>query len=179
MKTICLVVQNVYNIDPRVRRKAEALAAAGYSVDVLALCPQKGARSYSVNGVNVRTLSLGKKRGSLGRYFFEYLAFFLWVAFRVPYQMMARHYVVIDVNSLPDFLIFAPIVARWMGAKLVLDLHEITPEFFMSKYGIPENSLTIRFLAWLERISVKFADRVMTINEPIEELLARDRKSVV
>jgi glycosyltransferase involved in cell wall biosynthesis len=85
--------------------------------------------------------------------------------------MIRRRYAVIDVNSLPDFLIFAPIVARWMGAKLILDLHEITPEFYMSKYGIAENSWTIRLLAWLEKISVRFADRVITINEPIEDLL--------
>src|SRR5256885_11524164 len=34
--SICLVAQSDYQIDPRVRRKGEALVAAGYSVDVLA-----------------------------------------------------------------------------------------------------------------------------------------------
>jgi glycosyltransferase involved in cell wall biosynthesis len=171
MKSVCQVVQNVYDIDPRVRRKAEALVAAGYSVDVLALRADGGQKNYCLHGVNVRTLALGKKRGSLARYFFEYAAFFLWTFIRVPLQMLRRRYSVIDVNSLPDFLIFAPILARWMGAKLVLDLHEITPEFYMSKYGIAENSWTIRLLTYLEKISVRFADRVLTINEPIEDLL--------
>jgi glycosyltransferase involved in cell wall biosynthesis len=172
MKSVCQVVQNVYDFDPRVRRKAEALVSAGYSVDVLALSPPDGRKVYQLNGVNVRTLSLSKKRGSLIRYLYEYVAFFVWAFFRVPFQMIRRRYAVIDVNSLPDFLIFAPIVARWMGARLILDLHEITPEFYMSKYGIAENSWTIRLLAWLENISVRFADRVITINEPVEDLLA-------
>ncbi len=171
MPAVCQVVQNVYDIDPRVRRKAEALVAAGYSVDVLALRPEGGKRSYCLNGVNVRTLVLAKKRGTLARYFFEYAAFFLWTFFRVSVQMMRRRYSVIDVNSLPDFLIFAAVLARWMGAKLILDLHEITPEFYMSKYGIAENSGTIRLLTYLEQISIKFADRVITINHPIEDLL--------
>jgi len=127
MKSVCQVVQNIYDIDPRVRRKAEALVAAGYTVDVLALRAEGGKKTYTLNGVNVRTLSLGKKRGSLARYFYEYAAFFLWTFIRVPWQMLARRYAVVDVNSLPDFLIFAPVVARWMGAKLILDLHEITP----------------------------------------------------
>ncbi len=122
--------------------------------------------------MNVRTLALGKKRGSIARYLFEYAAFFLWTFIRVPVQMLRRRYSVIDVNSLPDFLIFAPLLARWMGAKLVLDLHEITPEFYMSKYGVAENSWTVRLLTYLETISVRFADRVITINEPIESLLA-------
>ena len=134
MKSVCFVVQNVYDFDPRVRRKAEALVAAGFSVDVLALRPSDGKKSYVLNGVNVRTVSLGKKRGSLARYFLEYATFFLWTFVRVTLQMLRRRYAVIDVNSLPDFLIFAPVLARWMGAKLILDLHEIMPEFYMSKY---------------------------------------------
>ena len=171
MKTICLVVQSVYDFDPRVRRKAEALVKTGYSVDVLALAPADGKTSYVLNGVNVSAISLSKKRGTLSRYFFEYLFFFIWVFFRAPLQMTSRRYSVIDVNSLPDFLVFAPIVARCMGAKLLLDLHEITPEFYMSKYGISEPTTTIRILTWLEKISVAFADHVLTINEPIENLL--------
>jgi hypothetical protein len=129
MKSICLLVQNVYDFDPRVRRKAEALAAAGYVVDVLALRPPDGRTTYTLNGVNVHTIALGKKRGSLVQYFFEYAAFFAWAFVRVPLQMRRRHYAVVDVNTLPDFLVFAPILARWMGAKIVLDMHEITPEF--------------------------------------------------
>src|SRR6266852_5892094 len=130
MRSVCQVVQNVYDIDPRVRRKAEALVAAGYSVDVLALRSHEGKKGFCLNGVNVRTLALGKKRGSLVRYFFEYAAFFLWVFIRLPLQMRKRRYSVVDVNTLPDFLVFAGIFARWMGAKIVLDMHEITPEFY-------------------------------------------------
>jgi glycosyltransferase involved in cell wall biosynthesis len=84
---------------------------------------------------------------------------------------MRRPYAVIDINTLPDFLIFAGVPAKWMGARLVLDMHEITPEFYMSKYRIAETSWTIRLLTFLERISFKFADRVITINAPIEDLL--------
>jgi glycosyltransferase involved in cell wall biosynthesis len=171
MTAVCFVVQSVYDFDPRVRRKAEALVDAGYSVDVLALRPEAGANEYVLDGVNVYTIGLGKKRGSLLRYFFEYSAFFVWALVKVPILMRRRRYAVVDVNTLPDFLIFAPIVARWMGAKLVLDMHEITPEFYISKYGIPEKSAVLRLLKFLERISFSFADHVITINEPVQELL--------
>ncbi len=173
MKSVCLLVQSVYDFDPRVRRKAEALIAAGYAVDVLALRGPNGKNTYTLNGVSVYTVSLGKKRGSLVRYSFEYAAFFLWAFVRVPLLMRRRRYAVIDVNTLPDFLIFAPLVARWMGARLILDMHEITPEFYMSKYGIAEGSCLVRLLKWLEKISVDFADRVITINQPIEDLLVQ------
>src|SRR5436309_15008609 len=173
MKSVCLVTQSDYRVDPRVRRKAEALVAAGYTVDVLALRAPRGEKRYALNGVNVCTVSLGKKRGSLARYVFEYAAFFLWVFVRVPLLMRRRRYAVIDVNTLPDFLIFAPVLARRMGAALVLDMHEITPEFYMSKYGISDRSWLIRLITWLEKASFDYADHVLTVNEPIQVLLVR------
>jgi glycosyltransferase involved in cell wall biosynthesis len=171
MKNICIVVQNSYDFDVRVRRKAEALIAAGYSVDVLALRLPEGKKTYVLGGVTVHTLSLGKQRGSLVRYGFEYATFFLWAFLRLSLLMRRRHYAIVDINTLPDFLIFAGILARWQGAKLVLDMHEITPEFYISKYGIAPDSWVLRFLKFQERISFNFADRVITINEPIQELL--------
>ena len=65
MKSACFVVQSVYDFDPRVRRKAEALVGAGYSVDVLALRPSNGEKSYSLNGVRVRTLSFRRQSVAL------------------------------------------------------------------------------------------------------------------
>ncbi len=171
MRPICILTQSFYEFDARVRRKAQALAAAGYSVDVLALRTPNGGKSYTLNGVNVRTISLAKNRGSLLRYVFEYTAFFLWAFVRLLLQMRRRRYAVIDVNTLPDFLIFAAAPGRWMGAKLVLDMHEITPEFYLSKYGTAENSWLIRLVKYLEKISFDYADHVITINEPIRNLL--------
>lgn len=170
-KRVCFITQSYYDVDPRVRRKAEALVAADYEVDVLALRDEGGEAAYSLNGVNIRTCTIGKLRGSQLRYAFEYLTFFLWACIRVTVQMFRRHYAVIDVNTLPDFLIFAGVFARWKGAKLVLDMHEITPEFYMSKYGIAPTSWMIRFVKYLERISFAFADHVITINDPIQHLL--------
>jgi len=171
MNSICILVQNVYEVDVRVRRKAEALASAGYSVDVLALAGPDRKKTYTLNNVVVHAVSLAKKRGSIFRYVFEYVAFFLWAFVRVLLLSRRRRYSVVDVNTLPDFLIFAAVPARWMGAKLVLDMHEITPEFYMSKYNVGANSWLIRFLTYIEKISFDFADSVVAISEPIRDLL--------
>ncbi|OLB87868.1 MAG: hypothetical protein AUI12_05915 [Acidobacteria bacterium 13_2_20CM_2_57_6] len=171
MKTICMLTQSWYDFDARVRRKAEALISAGYSVDVLSLTGRDGKKTYTLNGVNVYTLSLGKKRGSLVRYAFEYATFFVWSLLRLSLMMWRNRYVVIDVNTLPDFLIFAALPARWMGAKLILDMHEITPEFYMSKYGLAADSWSIGMIRYLEKASFNCADYVITISEPIRDLL--------
>ncbi len=185
MKSVCILLQNHYEPDIRVRRKAEALISAGYEVDVLALrSSNSDAKSYVLNGVTVHTVSLGKKRGSLFRYLFEYVAFFVWCFFKVMFLCRQKHYAVVDVNNLPDFLVFAATCAKWQGAKVVFDMHEITPEFYISKYGIKESSLVIRLLKVIERLSFTFADHVITINEPIRQLLisrglASEKTSVV
>lgn len=172
MKSVCILLQNHYEIDIRVRRKAEALVAAGYRVDVLALRSSysKG-KVYELCGVNVYTFALSKKRGSKVRYTFEYLAFLVWACCKLSVLMGQRRYAVIDVNTLPDFLIFAAFVAKWRGAKLLLDMHEITPEFLMSKYEVGAGHRQVRLAAWIEKISVGYADHVITINEPIQTLL--------
>lgn len=171
-RSACILLQNYYDIDIRVRRKAEALVSAGWSVDVLALRSHHGHKTYILNGVNVRTILLGKRRSSLARYVFEYLAFFFWALFRLTIQMPRRRYALVDVNTLPDFLVFASILAKWKGAKVILDMHEITPEFYISRYGIAEKSWLVRILKYQEKISFGFADHVITINEPIQDLLA-------
>ena len=113
MKSVCILVQNHYDMDIRVRRKAEALVGAGYSVDVLALRPaSSGDKSYVLNDVQVHTLSLGRQRGSLGRYAFEYLTFLVLVSVKLTLLSFRRAYAVIDVNNLPDFLVFAALPAE-------------------------------------------------------------------
>ncbi len=171
MKSVCVIVQHCYDIDIRVRRKAQALIAEGYSVDVLGLQGSNPQKQYTVDGVHVYTIALGKKRGSQIRYAFEYFAFLAWAMWRLTFLMLRRKYSMVEINTLPDFLVFAAIFARWMGAKVVLDMHEITPEFYMSKYGIPESSFWIRALKFQERISFNYADHVLTINQPIQDLL--------
>jgi len=115
----------------------------------------------------------GLKRGSLLRYSYEYAAFLIWCFYKLTVRMglQGRHYAAVDVNNLPDFLVFAAAYAKWRGAKVVFDMHEITPEFYVSKYGMQENSFVIHLLKWIEKISFNFADHVITINEPITNLL--------
>jgi len=185
MTSVCILLHNHYEVDLRVKRKAEALVAAGYDVDLLALHSSysKGSE-YELGGVKVHTISLGKKRGSLLRYLFEYLAFFMWAAWKVSILMRRKHYRVIDVNNLPDFLVFAALYPKWKGAKVVLDMHEVTPEFYISKYQIKVDSLLVRVLKHIERISFNFADQVINIDQPIEDLLvtrglARSKSTII
>jgi glycosyltransferase involved in cell wall biosynthesis len=172
VKSICILLQNHYETDIRVRRKAEALVSAGYQVDVLAIrSSYSKSENYDLGGVNIYAVSLSKKRGSRVRYAFEYLCFFFWALYKVSVLEHQKHYAVVDINNLPDFLVFACVYPKWKGAKLILDMHEITPEFYISKYRIKPDSWLVKILQFVEKISLNFVHHVININQPIEDLL--------
>src|SRR5436190_24278694 len=98
MKSICMLLQNQYDVDMRVRRKAEALVAAGYSVDVLALRGAKAQKTYTLAGVRVHTLALGKKPRALARYASESVALRLWALLWVTFQEPRERSALLEVT---------------------------------------------------------------------------------
>ena len=79
----------------------------------------------------------------------------------------------IQYHTLPDFIIFSGIIPKAFGAKLVLDMHEVMPEFYVSKFGFGMSHPLVKVLKLLERMSVWFAHAVIVINDPIKRLLLK------
>lgn len=170
-RRICVVVQSYYLRDPRVRREAEALSEAGYEVDVLTLKDKGEPWSETVNGVRIYRLPLGRKRASKLRYMFEYGLFLVLAGFAETLLHIRRRYSLVHINNMPDILVFSALLPKLTGTKVLLDVHDPMPEMFISKYGLDENSLLIRLLAFQERISCRFADFVLTVSEIMEDRL--------
>ena len=110
-------------------------------------------------------------------YLLSYLWFFVLSFFVVTKFYFKRRYQVIQYHTLPDFIIFSGIIPRMFGAKLVLDMHEVTPEFYMSKFGFGMSHILVKALKLIEKISVYFAHAVIVINDPIKHLLLKRCKS--
>jgi glycosyltransferase involved in cell wall biosynthesis len=110
-------------------------------------------------------------------YLLAYLWFFVLSFLAVSKCHLKRRYHVIQYHTLPDFIIFSGIIPKLFGAKLVLDMHEIMPEFYMSKFGLEMSNLSVKVLKLLEKISVSFAHAVIVINDPIKRLLLERCKS--
>ncbi|MFC1634694.1 glycosyltransferase family 4 protein [Planctomycetota bacterium] len=178
MKKICMVGYACYLADPRITKEAEALAQQGMIVDCFCLKEEGQPRSDVVNGVNIYRLPLSKYRGNNTiRYMLTYTLFCVLAFFSVTKSYFKQHYDVIQFHTLPDFIVFAGIIPKFYGVKLLLDMHEIMPEFYMSKFSVGRSHPLIKILTLLERISVWFADAVIVINEPIKRLLLQRCKS--
>ena len=173
-KKICMVAYTYYLHDPRVRREAEALAQQGLSVDCFCLRAKGQSKYEQVNGVDVYRLPLSKYRGASGMmYALAYLRFFVLSFFVVTKFYVKRRYHVIQYHTLPDFIVFSGMIPKMFGAKLVLDMHEIMPEFFMSKFGVGMSHTFTKILKWVERISVRFSDATIVVNNPIKGVLVK------
>ena len=75
-----------------------------------------------------------------------------------------QRYDLIHVHNIPDFLVFAAWYPKLTGSKVILDIHDIVPEFFESKFSVSDRSLLVRALRLVEKISAAFADHVILSN---------------
>ena len=167
-----MVVHSYYDEDPRVRREAEALVAAGHEVDVFALRRATDDETGILDGVVVRRLGVQRHQGAgIGVYLREYVSFLLRSGWALTRAHRRRRYGLVQVHSLPDFLAFAALPLRIVGIPLVLDLHEAMPEFFRSRFPGASRPIVHRLLVLQERLSTAIATAVVTVNPVMAERL--------
>ena len=53
------------------------------------------------------------------------------------------------------------LIPKLFGAKIILDIHDIVPEFYMSKFNAKEKSVFYKLLLFVEKISCMFSDQVI------------------
>lgn len=171
-RPVAIVVHAYFEEDARVRRKAGALVAAGRPVDVFAL-RRPGEPDVVVHGaLRVRHLPVGRQQGAgIGRYLAEYLEFLVRASVALARSHRSRGYALVDVNSLPDFLILAGLPLRLVGVPLLLDLHEAMPEFFASRFPRAASPLVRAGVLLQERLSIRLAAAVTTVNESLAQRL--------
>jgi glycosyltransferase involved in cell wall biosynthesis len=100
---------------------------------------------------------------------FEYIWAFVLFTIRLTRLELRQHFDIIHVHNMPDFLVFTGILPRLRGARLLLDLHDPMPELFMSKYDL-ERSTLIRLIELQERISLRFAHHLITVDDSFKRI---------
>jgi glycosyltransferase involved in cell wall biosynthesis len=189
-KRHCMVVFAHYPAgETRVQRQTEALINHGFEVDII--CLRVIYSGYEpptevVNGAQVYRLPVTRSYGNTNfvKQLLEYLAFFfraMWMLIRLYPR---RHYQVVQVHNLPDFLVFAAWFPKLLGARLILDLHDLMPEFYAARTGRGMSNWLVRIITWQEQLSCRFANHVVTVTELWRQTLIQrgvpsDKVSVV
>lgn len=161
---VCMLAYTFYENDNRVKRYAETLTHAGHKVDVIAL-RRIGQPFYSKhNNVNIFRIQrrLINEKWKLS-YLFRILCFFIKSLLFVSIKHFDRKYPLVHVHSVPDFEVFAAVFLKLTGARIILDIHDIVPEFYLSKFG-KNSTIAFPLLLMVEKLSCSFSDHVITSN---------------
>jgi glycosyltransferase involved in cell wall biosynthesis len=165
---VAMITHSFYEIDNRVTRYAEALAQRGDLVDVFALrrSPEFTERE-SIRGVSVNRIQsrLEKTRRSKLAYVWQLSRFFLTSSFKLTRNHIRKPYDIIHIHNMPDLLVFAAWYPRLTGARVILDIHDIVPELYSSKFAAGKRTLSVSLLKWIERRSARFAQHVIISND--------------
>ncbi len=163
---VCMVTYSFYESDSRIMQYAKALTERGDSVDVIALQAEETPKQEVIDGVSVFRIRSRKVNEKGARQYAWRILLFLATAFLFfARRRNWNRYDVIHVHSVPDFLVFSAAIPKYMGTSVVLDVHDILPEFCASKFGIKSDSIAFRMLMLVEKFSVGFADHVIAANE--------------
>ena len=184
-RKICMLVYSFYESDNRVMRYARALAERGDQVDVIALADGNQQPAFEViDGVRVHHIQR-RLRNEKGKYTYLYrlLKFCAKSSFVLSRLHLKHRYDLVHVHNVPDFLVYSAWLPRLTGARVILDIHDMLPEFFANKFGKPERSLYVRLLKLIERLSARFANHVIISNHLWSEKatarsMAREKCSV-
>jgi len=169
---IAMVAYTYYQTDPRCRREATLAASAGWDVHFYALAKNGQRSQQKIEGITLHELPLARYRGdSAVAYMGSYLRFLLMAKVAVFSGHLSRNYNVVHVNTMPDFMVATAILPRIFGAKVILDIHDVMPEIYMTKFQLPSNHWKIRLIRGIEVMSTHFAHTVLTAEHPKGELL--------
>ena len=171
---VCMLAYAFYESDTRIMQYATALAQRGDTVDVIALRRSESFAEFEVlSGVNVYRI---QSRTVNERGLFAYANRILRFLFRAMWFLHRKHaensYDAVHVHNVPDFLVFAALSPRLRGASIVLDIHDLLPEFYASKFGIGSTSLLFKILLMAERVSAAFANHIIIANHIWRDRLA-------
>lgn len=170
-KRICMIAMASYPGDPRIRRQAEALDEAGYEVDVLCRYSGKQPPRQKFGNVTAYRIMNAPSRENKIFYFLQSIVFLAVAFFRLLILSITKRYKVIQAHNLPDYLIFAAILHKVFGVKLILDIHDPSVDLFEEKWPGKKNKALKFLMAKAEKYSCKLADKLITVTNTCKEKL--------
>ncbi len=177
---VCAITCDCYPDDPTVRRTAEAAASAGFEYHVVCSMRDRQPSHEVCNGVHVHRIAIRRLTGvpvgrisgmPMGATIVLWSVFALLAFVKVTRLDAKLRFNLVHAHNLPDFLVFAGIVPKLRGARVILHVQDLAPELTASRANGLLGKLAYRLAKAQERLSLRFADHVLTIGWTLEELL--------
>ncbi len=176
-RRVLIIVQNLpVPLDRRVWLECQALTAQGYLVSVI--CPKgPGDPSYQLlDGVAIHKYRPAPEARGVAGFALEFAWSWLRTALLSLRVRRQRGFDVIQACNPPDTYWLLARLWRGRGVRFVFDQHDLNPELFISRFGEPASfaqRLQYRGLLWLERMTYRTADRVISTNGSYKAIAER------
>lgn len=173
---ICTITFDLFPFEVRALRQTEAAAHAGHRVDVI--CPREpNEKKYEeYESIRIYRVPIGRSYdGSFFASITRWCWFLILAAIKITYLHAKDRYDVIHVHNMPDYLVFAALFPRLSGAKIILDVQDVSPELMAARVkreGLLRK-LVIRLATLQERLSIAFAHHVVTTGDPFMHILLK------
>jgi glycosyltransferase involved in cell wall biosynthesis len=161
-KRACFVRQAYYPNEKSVHREVIAMSELGLETHIICLRGINQAGHEIVDDIHIHRLPLVRKKSSVLRNIFDYMSFFVVATITLTWLHLRHPFAVIQVNTMPDFLIFSTLIPRLLGAKTVIQMHEPMPELWLTVY---DSKLLINVLKFVEQMSLGYAHRAFTVTQ--------------
>jgi len=166
---VLIIVQNLpVPLDRRVWLECQALKDNGYAVSVI--CPKgPGDPSFEIiDDVAIYKYRPAPDAKGLGGFVLEFVYSWLRTATLSIRVKRERGFDVIQACNPPDTYWLLALLWRITGTKFIFDQHDLNPELYLSRFGVPTTTggkVQLKGLRWLERMTYRAADRVISTNE--------------
>lgn len=182
-RRVLVVSEHDYPSHPLLYRNIDALLEGGAQVD-LVCTGDAPANAPTRPSLRIHRVHLDHRRTSRLRYVVEYFGFFFASLPTVWWWSVRNRYDTVQVDNMPDFLVFSAVVARVRGARVVLCLFELMPELTAVRLGLSSGHPVVRVVRALEWMALAWSDHVIAVNQACREVLlnrglAPDKVTVV
>jgi glycosyltransferase involved in cell wall biosynthesis len=153
-----------------VHRNLHTLKDEGHRVDFA--CMRRPGEKYHEedDGFGVYRFLGRKQRAGKLNYILEYAGAVIRAFLSVTWLAMRQRYDAVEVDTLPDAMVFGTVVAKLRGARIVLYLFECMPELFEASYDVPPSHIAPRILRFIEIHAQRYADVVLYVAPGCQEI---------
>lgn len=166
-----MITQSAYPNDPRVRRQAEVLNSAGIETDIICLKLDGQADREIFGLVTAVRILKNERQEKMIPYVLQTFVFFIKAFIEIQKLYKKRKYSIIQIHNMPDFHVFIAVLQKIAGVPVVLDIHDLTPELFSSKWSGFKHKILKSVVESAEKISCKFSSHVITVAPKCKEIL--------
>ena len=183
-KRVLMIAQSFYEFDPRILRQASVLVKNNYCVDIICLNHNNSPKIEKIGGVNVYRVMNKFEQDQVILYIINSFIFLLKAFLKSLTFFPKKRPDVVQIHNMPDYLVFSAMFYKILGTPVILDIHDLTVELFKEKWGEKKFKRLKPLLTLSERLSVKFANKVITVSDQcgeklIDRGLPKDKLTIV